>query len=280
MFSNLIESGSHGRDLKRKGTFFLGTLVTYGVLLVSAGVGSIYAYNATLEERDDYEILAVMDFSRARQEPAETVVRRGSAASKSAGGGQKSPTAVVKELAVENPNLSGRAMASENARTLRNIGNFKFGTEEFIPPAANFGGDGKEGDGKPGGGKRTGPLVEEEGGEGPPRMAKAEPTPAPPKQDVKKIVTLSSVVITSKATSKPAPPYPTTARIARVQGPVTVQIVVDEQGRVISSKATGGHPLLRPAAEQAAYQARFTPTLLGGQPVKVTGVMTYNFVLQ
>jgi periplasmic protein TonB len=278
MFSNLIESGSHTRDLRRKGTFFLGTLAFYGVMLLAAGVGSIYAYNATLEDRDDYEVLAVMDFSRAREERAEPVVKR-SAASKPSGGGQKSQTAVVRELAAENPNITGRPMASENARVLPRGMDFKFGNDEFIPPAASLGGGG---DGKPGGsGKGDGPLVSETPGEGPPAMAKAAPTPSPtPKPEVKKVVSLASHVITSKAISKPAPPYPITAKMAGAQGPVTVQIVVDEQGRVVSSKATGGHPLLRSAAERAAYQAHFTPTLLGGQPVKVTGVMTYNFVLQ
>jgi protein TonB len=278
MFSNLIESGSHTRDLKRRGTFFLGTLVFYGVMLMAAGVGSIYAYNATLEDRDDYEVLAVMDFSRAREERPEPAVKR-SAASKPSGGGQKAQTAVIKEQAFQNPNITGRALASESARVMPRGMDFKFGNEEFIPSAANLGGGG---DGKPGGsGKGDGPFVNEKPGEGPPPVPKAEPTPAPtPKPEVRKVVALSSHVITSKAISKPAPPYPSTAKMAGAQGPVTVQIVVDEQGRVVSSKATGGHPLLRPAAERAAYQARFTPTLLGGQPVKVTGVMTYNFVLQ
>jgi protein TonB len=58
-----------------------------------------------------------------------------------------------------------------------------------------------------------------------------------------------------------------------------VQIVIDEQGHVISAKALSGSPLLQAAAVQAAYQARFTPTILGGQAVKITGSITYNFVL-
>jgi TonB family protein len=61
---------------------------------------------------------------------------------------------------------------------------------------------------------------------------------------------------------------------------VTVQIVVDETGKVISAKAVSGHPLLLQSAQQAAYQARFSPTTLSGQAVKVSGVITYNFVLQ
>ena len=79
---------------------------------------------------------------------------------------------------------------------------------------------------------------------------------------------------------KPAPVYPPIARAAHAQGPVTVQILVDEEGYVIAATAVSGHPLLQHAAALAARQARFTPTLLGGQPVKVSGVVTYNFVLQ
>jgi TonB family protein len=87
-------------------------------------------------------------------------------------------------------------------------------------------------------------------------------------------------VIESKVTHKAVPPYPELAKRARASGPVTVQILLDEQGRVVSARATNGHPLLRAAAEQAAYQTRFSPTLLSNQPVKVSGIITFNFVLQ
>ena len=66
----------------------------------------------------------------------------------------------------------------------------------------------------------------------------------------------------------------------RIQGSVTVQVLVDERGKVISAKAVSGHGLLIPAAQRAALEARFSPTLLGDQPVKVSGVIIYNFVLQ
>ena len=41
MFSNLIESGSHAADLRRRGRFFLATTAFYGLLLAVTGVGSI-----------------------------------------------------------------------------------------------------------------------------------------------------------------------------------------------------------------------------------------------
>jgi protein TonB len=59
---------------------------------------------------------------------------------------------------------------------------------------------------------------------------------------------------------------------------VAVQVVVDEQGNVLSARAISGHPLLRAASEAAAREAKFTPTKLSGKPVKVSGVINYNFV--
>lgn len=87
-------------------------------------------------------------------------------------------------------------------------------------------------------------------------------------------------MLNGKAISKPQPAYPPIAKAARASGTVTVQILVDESGRVVSASAVSGHPLLQQAAVSAARQARFSPTLLSGQPVKVSGVITYNFVLQ
>jgi protein TonB len=53
--------------------------------------------------------------------------------------------------------------------------------------------------------------------------------------------------------------------------------LIDEKGNVLSATAISGHPLLRAAAVEAARGAKFSPTLLSGQPVKVSGVISYNF---
>ena len=78
----------------------------------------------------------------------------------------------------------------------------------------------------------------------------------------------------------PNPELPAIARQAHASGSVTVQITIDEEGNVIAAKAVAGHPLLQAAAVSAARQAKFTPTKLAGQPVKVQGVLVYNFVAQ
>lgn len=91
---------------------------------------------------------------------------------------------------------------------------------------------------------------------------------------------VSGGILNGKALSLPAPSYPEVARRARASGTVEVEVVIDLSGKVISAKAVKGPMMLQGAAEEAARRARFSPTLLSGQPVKVSGVITYNFNLQ
>jgi TonB family protein len=86
-------------------------------------------------------------------------------------------------------------------------------------------------------------------------------------------------VVNGKALSLPRPEYPSMARGARASGSVSVFVTIDETGKVIAARAIKGHPLLREVSEAAAKQARFTPTMVAGQPVKVTGIIIYNFFL-
>lgn len=88
-----------------------------------------------------------------------------------------------------------------------------------------------------------------------------------------------SRVLNSQALSLPPPSYPPLARNTRTQGTVIVQVLIDEEGKVVRATATSGHPLLVPEAQKAAMRARFSPTILGEQKVKVQGVITYNFIL-
>lgn len=87
-------------------------------------------------------------------------------------------------------------------------------------------------------------------------------------------------VLNNKATELPAPRYPDEARASRVSGAVQVRVLIDENGNVIGTQVLAGHPLLRAAAESAAREAKFTPTRLQGEPVKVSGTIVYNFAVQ
>lgn len=90
---------------------------------------------------------------------------------------------------------------------------------------------------------------------------------------------ISGGVLNGAATFLPPPVYPDTAKRMRTSGVVTVDVVIDENGKVISAKASDGPSTLREPAVRAALRARFSPTRLTGQPVKVLGTISYKFSL-
>ncbi len=107
-------------------------------------------------------------------------------------------------------------------------------------------------------------------------------TPAPSPSQAQSSPASSPVsggALNGKAIKLPKPAYPAAARPLRAAGTVNVQVVIDENGDVTSARAVSGHPLLQGAAVHAARQAKFSPTKLSGQPVKVTGVIAYTFAL-
>jgi TonB family protein len=105
----------------------------------------------------------------------------------------------------------------------------------------------------------------------------SEPPPSRPARSILKPV--SGGVLNGTAISLPPPVYPETAKRLGTSGVVTVEVVVDETGKVLSARAATGPNGLRDVAVQAALRARFSPTKLSGQPVKVTGVINYKFAL-
>lgn len=270
MFDTLVESGSHSNDIARKGSFFLGTFVLYSIVLVAVAIGSIYWYNDSIPD-PSLELLTLVAPVPMAQEEAPKAAEEPRPAAKA------EPTvAMVKDMAVIAPVTKTNEVAPPSAKVVPTnktlnvlVGDRDVGDVNAVPtgPVGVVGGVG-------GGGTGGGGAPKVEVSDEPPPPPPPAPTPAPKKTVV------SGGVLNGKAISKPQPSYPPIAKAARASGTVTVQILVDESGRVVSASAVSGHPLLQQAAVSAARQARFSPTLLSGQPVKVSGVITYNFVLQ
>ena len=105
----------------------------------------------------------------------------------------------------------------------------------------------------------------------------SEPPPSPAPKPILKPV--SGGVLNGTAINLPPPVYPDAAKRMRTQGVVTVDVILDETGKVVAANASSGPAILREAAVQAALKARFSPTKLSGQPVKVSGVINYKFAL-
>lgn len=264
MFNNLIESTSHAGEFKRRGSFVLFTSATYVLFFIVAGVMSIYAYDARLDDQNTefVTMLSPLDLPA----PPTPVTHK---APPPRGDTNKSNQVIRANdfVSINHPEkVPETASAKPNpGLPVPDRGTWETGAHDSGPGLSDSG-PGTVGTGNNGG--------------GPPAIEVGTPPPATPPvhQPVPKVV--SKGVITGLAISLPRPPYPPIARQMRVQGVVSVQVLVDEAGKVVSAKAILGNPVLMPAAQQAAYGARFSPTRLNDQAVKVSGVITYNFVLQ
>lgn len=109
------------------------------------------------------------------------------------------------------------------------------------------------------------------GGSGPDKVGSQVPTPSPANQKPKGPI--AGGMLNSKAIYLPQPEVAS----GEASGVVLVQVLVDEQGSVVDARPVSGPQQLHAAAVNAARLARFTPTLLMGEPVKVSGTLSYNF---
>jgi periplasmic protein TonB len=264
MFNNLIESSSHAQEFKRRGRFLFFTAAVYMVLFVITGVASIYAYDAHLEsqtnELSEITFVPLPPPEAAAPAPIRNTIRPTSDSA-------ETPTHSLRTVLIDstdNPNNPPREIGTiaSGVPPARPDSIISSINRDPVGPPANTRGTPS--------GTGTTPIAIEM----PDPPPTPVPTPAPPK------ILRVSQVLNSKAISLPKPIYPQMARQIRVQGIVTVQVLIDESGRVVSAKAVSGHPLLVPEAQKAAMQARFSPTTINEQAVKVSGVITYNFVMQ
>ncbi len=263
MFSDLIESSSHRQEFKRRGSFLLFTTATYVLLFAIVGVVSIYAYDARLEEQT-FEIVTMLppvELSAQDSSPTPPTERPRSS---------NNNPATIPERQIAMSNLSDPKVVPEHisAKPNTNLPLPSTGLVRITGRDLDPGGPGGSGPG--GGGSGTGQAA--------PLVVVTEPPP-PPETRQPSPRMISKGVINSLAIFLPKPPYPRRAKQLHIQGAVSVQVLVDETGKVVSAKALAGHAFLIDEAQKAALEARFSPTLLGGQPVKVSGLITYNFVL-
>src|SRR6266850_5138483 len=261
MFDNLVESSSHKDDLSRKGSFILVTTLVYGVLGLAFFVAGIYWYDAHL----DTQALELTTLVAPVPVPQQAQPEKQDAAK---------PQKVEQNVDVRKELIADvsrtELVPKEVSAKASNIPPVRRGVTTVVgssdsnaaAPMASGPGTG------------TGLVA------GPTSVNIAEEPPPPPPKPTPPRAPISGGVLNGKAISLPKPSYPPIARQAHAAGTVVVQVTIDENGNVISASAVSGHPLLRAVAVAAARGARFSPTKLSGQPVKVTGVITYNFVAQ
>ena len=261
MFDNLVESSSHKDDITRKGSFIGITMAIYAVLIGVFFVAGIYLYDAHLSTLD-LELTTLVAPVPVPQQEVQPEKQQEAKPQK-----VEQNVDVRKELiaSVDRTELVPKevsAKASDVPPVRRGVTTVLGDTSSNAAAPMPAG---------PGSGTvTTAPTKVQIADEPPPPEVKPTPPRAP----------ISGGVLNGKAISLPKPGYPPIARAAHASGTVVVQVLIDENGNVVSAHAVSGHPLLQAAAVGAAKQARFSPTKLSGQPVKVTGVIQYNFVSQ
>jgi TonB family protein len=268
MFDKLIESDSVQADFKSRTRYFMVSFVVVGTLFLTAVVISLYA--------SDIEI-GTSDFDMTRLIAPEIV---------EVPEPEPAPKAINPQPDNSDPNdLPSRNQAiarADNSTLIPDSVSTERNALREIPLGRYRIGPGPESDGPgaPVGTQSTvGGVLDGTGSAESSRVSTASvPSEPPPPRQARPEPAMKYIgVVNGKAIRLPTPPYPEAARRIGIQGEVTVQIVISESGSVVSSKAVKGHPLLKSAAESSAKGAVFSPTFLGGKPIKATGVIIYRF---
>jgi periplasmic protein TonB len=262
MFEHLVESGSHSEDIKRKGGFLAGFAILYLVLIFAGLIVGILLAPAYIDQQtlELTALIAPVPVPQQQQQQKQEAKPEKVELAKNVD--------VRRELIanVDRPDLVPKevsAKASDIPPVRKGVVTMQGSSDSnAVAPVAPGTGTGQF---------ISAPTRVESTDEPPPPAPTPKPTPRAP---------ISGGVLNGKAVRLVTPPYPAIARSAHASGSVQVQVLIDENGNVVTAHAVSGHPLLQAAAVAAARASKFTPTKLSGQPVKVNGVIIYNFVAQ
>jgi len=279
MLDQLIESKSHGAENRKRSGYFMTSFVLVVSLCLSAFLWNLFAKDLGIG-RGEFELstlIAPLPIPANAPAPVQKELKREQS--------QNTKSEIITRQAnimrvEESQPAPDKISAAPNTQKSRPNGYFLVkdtGETELQNWSASRNG-GTTGENAVGISNSQSGQIEV--------VEKTIPPPPPPikktvtEQSEKRKIVVSDGVINGQATSLPKPPYPPAAKAVHAGGNVNVQVTIDETGRVISAKAIDGHLLLRAAAEKAARSAKFNPTLLSRQPVKVSGVIVYRFAMQ
>ncbi len=255
MFDKLVES-TKSKTSYRGGRIFILTGLLYATLLTTLGVWTILGLNPGLAESFDLIKLAPPVPVGPPPPPTHQLAR---ALPQAAPSFRPAPPTTV----IPNP----LTIPSLGPVTNVSVVNTGLPPGEYAPGSGNFV-SGSLGNAVP----PPPPAPELKPKPTPEPTPELQPTPKVPHK-------VSEGVTQGLAIRRIAPAYPVIAKAAHASGPVQVQVLISEEGRVLVADVLKGHPLLRQAALEAARQWVFHPTLLSNVPVKVQGVLTFNFTL-
>jgi len=257
MFDKLVES-TKSRQGRRAGRYFAVTTMIYALALVALGIGTIIGFTPALAEEYDLTALLAPPLPVIASPPPTQAITQTATR-------PDAPLDIFVPPDKPPVDIPDPSKITDFARrTIHVVGDAAFPTGIGSGNGRGCIGCLPVGDSSP-----------------PPAPPPPPPTPTPtPEAKPSGPARVSEGVLQGKAVRKQKPAYPAIARTVKANGMVQVLVSISEEGRVIEANAISGHPMLRPAAVEAARQWVFTPTLLSGVPVKVQGVLSFNFILE
>lgn len=276
MLDQLVESKGNKRENKTRGGYMLTTSVLIVGLLFSSLTWSLFAKDLKIGEGNlDVSTLVAPIVENA---PVPVVKQQKSEPLNTAKSAMISRQTNMLRID-ENPLPPKEVSVMPNTQKARPNGSFivadnlaeSDGSRSNISGRESVGGESDiQINQSPIGNVKNSPLP-------PPEFKKPPVAETAPKL---KTTIASGGVVNGKAKFLPKPIYSAAAKAVRAGGDVNVQVMIDESGNVVSANAVSGHPLLKIEAEKAARSAKFNPTFLSKQPVKVSGVIVYKFSMQ
>lgn len=273
MLDQLVESRNHTSEHKKFGGFMLSTGIVLVTVLTVGLVLSLFNQNIVLAS-DSLEISTLVapvpfetkpePINEPKPQNAQTEQNNQSkipVRTESVKRMDESPSVVPNTVSVTPSNVKARP----NSAYIIGKTNFDPVGSSATPTGRGTGNGPIEGKGI----QKISKVVED--------TEKDKTEEPPPIIKPKKETVISGGVVNGKAKNLVTPSYPTAAKSVGAKGEVKVQVVIDENGNVISASAVSGHPLLKSSAVNAARASKFSPTTLTGQKVKVTGFIIYNF---
>lgn len=278
MLDQLIESKTHLTENRRRGGFLLSVFTAVASFFSLALIYSLFSYNPALagEKLDLSSLVAPVEVPAQAPETAEPEVKTIKPAAETLSSPSRESRMKNIQRTDENPIDTTIPVSTERNNNLSRP-TTGFNISPVDSTASSNGSERNARNGSGGGDNSVGiksrSISEAIEDDAPPVLKKPTPKPLP-------TVIRKSRVLNGEAKDLVIPTYPKIANAVHASGTVNVQVMIDEEGNVTSANAVSGHPLLRQAAEQAARRSKFTPTILGDQKVKVTGVIVYNFIPQ
>ncbi|HLM00844.1 MAG TPA: TonB family protein [Pyrinomonadaceae bacterium] len=275
MLDNLVESKSNTGENKREAGFLITTLLTVVALFLAGLTYSLYAKDLGMGDGSlelSTLVAPVIEAETPPQPETRKPEERQKTSTQSSVPVRTDAFAPIERTTKPPADTNGQKGVQSWAK------NAALGRENLEPSGENN--LPSRGGNEPGTGITANNAATEKETE-PPPVSQPKPSPKPPVEEPKKETRMvTGGVVNGKAVNLVKPQVSAAAKAVRASGAVNVQVVIDEKGSVVSASAVSGHQLLRKAAEDAARASKFSPTLLTGQPVKVTGVIVYNFTMQ